>query len=111
MPAENRLRGHNRRHVREDPTAELLAEDRQAAPFVIRQPHSPTVQLRLQNPVLFPEVWMVSCCWRSANPTRALKISCGEITRRVYVNRQPATFSDSTLARPAFAKTLRRARA
>ena len=56
MPAENRVRGDQRRHLRQDPTAEPLAEDRQAAPFVIRQPQSPTVQLRLQNPVLLSEV-------------------------------------------------------
>jgi hypothetical protein len=43
---------------------------------------------------------MVSCCSRSTNPTNTVHINCGEITRRVYVNRQPATFSDTTSLLP-----------
>ena len=56
MPSENRLRSDDRRHLRQDPTSEPLAEDRQAAPFIIRHPQSPTAQLSLQNPVFFSEV-------------------------------------------------------
>jgi hypothetical protein len=43
MPTENRLGSDNRRHVHQNPPANPLAEDRQAAPFVIGQPQSPTV--------------------------------------------------------------------
>jgi hypothetical protein len=41
--------------VREDPSAEALTDDGQTPPFVVTEPHSPAVQLRLQYAVLFPQ--------------------------------------------------------
>jgi hypothetical protein len=55
VPAQDCVRRHDRRHVREDPSAETLTDDGEPATFVIVQPDAPAVQLRLQYAVLFPQ--------------------------------------------------------
>lgn len=46
MPAKNRVGRDNRGNLRQDPTTKTRAEDSQAPPFVVGQPHTLTTQLR-----------------------------------------------------------------
>ena len=55
VPSENRVRRDDRRNLRENPSAEALTDDGKTPPFVVTEPHSPAVQLRLQYTVLFPQ--------------------------------------------------------
>jgi hypothetical protein len=56
VPAKNRVGGHNRGTLRQDPTTETGAENIQAPPFVVGEPHALTAQLCLQDAVLFTQV-------------------------------------------------------
>ena len=56
MPAENRVRRDDRRHFCQKASTETGAEDSQAPPFTVGEPHSLISQLRLQDAVLFAQV-------------------------------------------------------
>jgi hypothetical protein len=42
----------------------------QAPPVVVGEPDALVAQARLQNPVLFAQFWMTSCCSCWSQPTR-----------------------------------------
>jgi hypothetical protein len=56
MPAQNGVGRDDRRQLRQKPATKTGAEDRQAPPFAVGQPHSLTSQLRFQDAVLFAQV-------------------------------------------------------
>jgi hypothetical protein len=94
MPAENRIRRHNRRNLRQKPTTNTRAEDCQAPPFVVGQLHALTAQLCLQDAVLFAQVLdhLVLFAFEPAEERR---------DEQVHRNHGPslrhaATFSDTT---------------
>jgi hypothetical protein len=55
VPPEDRVRRDDRRDVREDPSAETLTDEGEPPTFVVTQPYTPAMQLRLQYAVLFPK--------------------------------------------------------
>ncbi len=77
-------------------TAEPLPEDCQAAPFVIRQPQSPTVQLPLQNPVFFSEVLDGLVLLALHEPDQSRRSVAARSRDESMSAVRPATFSDTT---------------
>jgi hypothetical protein len=57
MPAENRVGRDDRRHLRQKSTTERGAEGSQAPSFVVGEPQTLVVELRLQNTVLLAQVF------------------------------------------------------
>jgi len=57
VPAQNGVGRHNRRHLREHSTSETHAEHSQSTSFVVGEPHSSALQLRLEDSVLCSEVF------------------------------------------------------
>jgi hypothetical protein len=56
MPAQNRVRRDNRRHLRQQPTPQSRAADGQAPPVVVGEPQTLVLQQRPEHAVLFAEV-------------------------------------------------------
>ena len=56
MPSKNGVRRHDRCHVRQQPTAETAADDRETPPVVVSEPQTLIAQLGFQDAVLFGQV-------------------------------------------------------
>ena len=67
--------------MRQKPTPEPLAEDRQPATFMIGQSQSSPAQLPLQHPVFGSEVLQELLLLALHPPTTTARISCSGITR------------------------------
>jgi hypothetical protein len=55
VPPQDRVRRHDRRHVREHPTAEAVTKAGKSPSFMVIQPQPTTAQLPFESPVLFSE--------------------------------------------------------
>jgi hypothetical protein len=53
VPAQNRVRSHNGRHLVQRGASELVSEHGETSPFVITQAQASSAQVRPQHPVLF----------------------------------------------------------
>ena len=55
MPAQNRVRRHDRRDARQQPAAQAMAQFGEASSFVVIQTQSPSLEPRLQHAILFAQ--------------------------------------------------------
>jgi hypothetical protein len=55
MPAQYRVRRDNRGNLREHPTSEAMPQSTETTAFVITESHPTAVQLRLEDPIFFPQ--------------------------------------------------------
>jgi hypothetical protein len=55
MPSKNRVGRHDRGHVPEHPAPKAVAKFGEASPLVVIKMQAPSLEPRLQHPVLFAE--------------------------------------------------------
>jgi hypothetical protein len=76
LPSQNRIRCHQRRHLRQDRSPQRVAPTRQTPALRVGQPQSASSDLRFENAVLLSQILNHSSWWRFTQPASATSRIC-----------------------------------